>query len=62
MSGAIMQGKMKKYVMLFVTLGIIIPINYFIFKGAPSDEVENVQEEIIKGVTGIDIDLNGDGK
>jgi hypothetical protein len=57
-----MQNKYRKYIMLAVALGILIPINYFIFKGNPSDAVEVVEEEVINDVTGVKIDLNGDGK
>ena len=52
-----MQSKMRRYLLAAALLAVIIPINYFIFGGNPSPEIEEVQEKIIKDVSGVDIKL-----
>lgn len=57
-----MQDKRTKYMILAILIIVLIPINYYIFHDNPSEAVEEVEEEVIKDITGIDVDLNGNGK
>lgn len=53
-----MQSDKRKYVVFAILLGIVIPINYFLFNGAPNQEIEEVEEKIIQDATGVEIDLS----
>lgn len=58
MWGVIMRNKMNKYVLLAIAMGILLPINYFLFQGSPSADVEATEEQILKDLTGIEVHLN----
>jgi hypothetical protein len=55
--GVIMQDNKKKYILFSLLMAIIVAINFFIFAGKPSTEVEQIEEKIVQDVTGIDVNL-----
>jgi hypothetical protein len=52
-----MQSKLNKYVMLIALMGIIFPVNYYLFKGEPDSDMARIEEQMIKDITGIDVKL-----
>ena len=57
-----MKNKVTKFTIFAVLIILLVPINYFLFNNAPSEDVQDIQEEVINAITGIDIDLNRNGK
>jgi hypothetical protein len=57
MWGVTMQSDKRKYVVFAILLGVVIPVNYFLFNGIPNEEIEEVEEKIIEDTTGITVDL-----
>lgn len=57
-----MKNKVTKFTIFAILIILLVPINYFLFNNAPSEDVQDVQEEVINAITGIDVDLNRNGK
>jgi len=53
-----MQDRKKFYMVTFVLLGILVPINYFLFKDVPDNPFELLQEAIVHHVFGVKIDIS----
>lgn len=56
---AITRSKAKKYFIVAIILSLLAPLNMYIFKDDPNaeQEAQKVEEAVIKGVTGIDVNM-----
>ena len=50
------------YVILGAFVAIGVPVNYFFLKDSPDNSLEEVQEEIISDIVGIELDLSPNSK